>query len=96
MCELVLNELCSSVGSLTNPNKLAKTLRSESHIATTTRTLAKHLGYFFGKIIIERGYGPLRPDDDGIFHVGVIPFLLDESILSGIIAEARFSPRKMV
>ena len=221
MCELVLNELCSSVGSLTNPNKLAKTLRSESHIATTTRTLAKHLGYFtdaflfekaerydvrgkkhlsfphkyyaedtglrnarlnfrendeahlmenilfnelvsrgynvdvgvvdvlernragkvirkryeidfvvnvgfnkvyvqsaysmdgtgktaqeknslmksgdfFSKVIIERGYGPLRPDDDGIFHVGVIPFLLDESILSGIIAEARFSPRKMV
>ena len=221
MCELVLNELCSSVGSLTNPNKLAKTLGSESRIATTTRTLAKHLGYFtdaflferaerydvrgkkhlafphkyyaedtglrnarlnfrendeahlmenilfnelvsrgynvdvgvvnvldrnrdgkvvrkkykidfvvnagfnkvyvqsaysmdgtgkvaqeknsliksgdfFGKIIVERGYGPLRPDDDGIFHVGVIPFLLDESILSGIIVEAKSSPRKMV
>lgn len=53
-------------------------------------------GDFFGKIIVERGYGPLRPDDDGIFHVGVIPFLLDESILSGIIAEAKSSPRKMV
>ena len=53
-------------------------------------------GDFFGKVIVERGYGPLRPDDDGILHVGVIPFLLDESILSGIIAEAKSSPRKMV
>ena len=221
ICELVLNELCSSVGSLTNPNKLSNTLGSESHIATTTRTLAKHLGYFtdaflfekaerydvrgkkhlafphkyyaedtglrnarlnfrendeahlmenilfnelvsrgynvdvgvvdvldrnrdgkvvrkryeidfvvnagfnkvylqsaysvegagkieqeknslmksgdfFGKVIVERGYGTLRPDDDGILHVGVIPFLLDESILAGIIAEAKYSPRKMV
>lgn len=221
ICELVLNELCSSVGSLTNPNKLSNTLGSESHLATTTRTLAKHLGYFtdaflferaerydvrgkkhlafphkyyaedtglrnarlnfrendeahlmenilfnelvsrgynvdvgvvdvldrnrggkvvrkryeidfvvnagfnkvylqsaysmegagkveqekkslmksgdfFSKVIVERGYGTLRPDDDGIFHVGVIPFLLDESILAGIIAEAKYSPRKMV
>ena len=221
ICELVLNELCSSVGSLTNPNKLSNTLGSESHIATTTRTLAKHLGYFtdaflfekaerydvrgkkhlafphkyyaedtglrnarlnfrendeahlmenilfnelvsrgynvdvgvvdvldrnrdgkvvrkryeidfvvnagfnkvylqsaysvegagkieqeknslmksgdfFGKVIVERGYGTLRPDDDGILHLGVIPFLLDESIFAGIIAEAKYSPRKMV
>ncbi|MBQ6142668.1 MAG: ATP-binding protein [Kiritimatiellae bacterium] len=220
LCELVLNALCSSVGSLTNPNKLCKTLGSEAHIATTTRTLAKHLDYFtdaflfekaerydvrgkkhlafprkyyaedvglrnarlnfrendeahlmenvlfnelvsrgysvdvgvvdvldrnrsgkvvrkryeidfvvnagfnkvyvqsaysleskgkvgqernpliksgdfFSKIIVEWGYGLLRPDGDGIFHVGIIPFLLDESILSGIIAEAKFSPRKM-
>lgn len=28
-------------------------------------------GDFFGKIIVERGYSPLRPDSDGIFHVGV-------------------------
>ena len=46
--------------------------------------------------MVERGYGTLRPDDDGIFHVGVIPYLLDESILAGIIAEAKYSPRKMV
>ena len=221
ICELVLNELCSSVGSLTNPHKLSNTLGSESHLATTTHTLAKHLGYFtdafsferaerydvrgkkhlafphkyyaedtglrnarlnfrendeahlmknilfnelvsrgynvdvgvvdvldrnrvgkvvrkryeidfvvnagfnkvylqsaysmegvekveqekkslmksgdfFSKVIVERGYGTLRPDDDGIFHVGVIPFLLDESILAGIMAEAKYSPRKMV
>jgi hypothetical protein len=221
ICELVLNELCSSVGSLTNPNKLSKTLGSESHAAITARTLAKHLGYFtdaflfekaerfdvrgkkhlafphkyyaedtglrnarlnfrendeshlmenilfnelvsrgynvdvgvvdvldrnragkvvrkryeidfvvnagfnkvyvqsayslegegkmeqekkslmksgdfFSKVIVERGYGALRPDADGIFHVGVIPFLLDESVFAGIIAKAKFSLRKMV
>ncbi len=220
-CELVLNELCSAVGSLTNPNKLVKTLCSEAHLSTTTRTLAKHLGYFedaflfskterydvrgkkhlafphkyyaedtglrnarlnfrendeahlmenilfnelvsrgysvdvgvvdvldrnrsgkvvrkryeidfvvnagfnkvyiqsayymkdadkaeqeksslvksgdfFSKIIVEHGYGPLRPDAEGIFHVGSIPFLLDDSILSGLIAAAKDSPRKMV
>ena len=220
ICECILNELCSSIGSLTNPNKLARTLGSEAHMPTTTRTLAKHLGYFteaflfekaerydvrgkkhlafpqkyyaedvglrnarlnfretdeahlmenilfnelvargysvdvgvveafgrnrngkvvrksyeidfvvnagfnkvyvqsayslngpgkleqeknplmksgdfFGKVIVERGYGPLLPDDDGIFHVGVIPFLLDETVLARIIAEAKSSPREM-
>ena len=220
ICERILNELCSSIGSLTNPNKLAKTLWSEAHMPTTVRTLAKHLGYFteaflfekaerydvrgkkhlafphkyyaedvglrnarlnfretdeahlmenilfnelvargynvdvgvvdafdrnrngkvvrkryeidfvvnagfnkvyvqsaysldapgkleqeknslaksgdfFGKIIVERGYGQLRPDNDGIFHVGVIPFLLDETVLERIVAAAKSSPRIM-
>jgi len=220
ICERVLNELCSSIGSLTNPTKLAKTLGSEAHMPTTVRTLAKHLGYFteaflfekaerydvrgkkhlafpqkyyaedvglrnarlnfretdeahlmenilfneliargynvdvgvvdtfdrnrngtvvrkryeidfvvnagfnkvyvqsaysldgigkleqeknslvksgdfFAKIIVERGYGHLIPDDDGIFHVGIIPFLLDETLLDRIIAGAKYSPRKM-
>lgn len=40
--ELVL-DLCSSVGSLTNPNKIAKTLKSEKNIAVTDDTIASYL-----------------------------------------------------
>ena len=36
----------------------------------------------------------MRPDEDGILHVGVIPFLLDTSILDGIIKEAKSSQRR--
>ena len=51
---------------------------------------------FFQKIVVENGYGQLRPDEDGILHVGVIPFLLDTSILGGIIKEAKSSQRRMI
>ena len=51
---------------------------------------------FFQKIVVENGYGQLRPDEDGILHVGVIPFLLDTSILDGIIKEAKSSQRRMI
>lgn len=38
-------------------------------------------GDFFRKIIVTEGYAPPMQDEFGIVHVGVIPFLLDESIL---------------
>ena len=41
----VTNVVASAVGSLTNPNKLVNALKSQSHINTTNRTLAKYLGY---------------------------------------------------
>ena len=44
--ECVLDALCSSVGSLTNPHKLVKTLDSQGHVRTTDRTMKKYLGYF--------------------------------------------------
>lgn len=56
----------------------------------------KLTGDFFQKIVVENGYGQLRPDEDGILHVGVIPFLLDSSILDGIIKVAKSSPKRMV
>jgi len=55
-----------------------------------------HSGDFFQKIIVESGYRDLRPDENGIFRVGIIPFLLDAAILDGIIREAKSSRRKMV
>jgi len=220
-CERVLDELCSVVGSLTNPHKLVNALKSEGGFATSERTLKKHLDYFadaflfskaerydvrgkrylaypqkyyatdvglrnarlnfretdeahlmenviynelrirgynvdvgvvdvmgrdrsgksvqrqyeidfvvnagfnkvyiqsayaldsrekseqekkslklsgdfFQKIIVENGYRDLRPDEDGIFRVGIIPFLLDATLLDGIIREAKSSPRKLL
>ena len=38
-------------------------------------------GDFFKKIVITDGYGEARSDADGIIRVGVIPFMLDETIL---------------
>lgn len=46
ICERVLDELSSVVGSLTNPHKLVKTLDSQGGLKTTERTLKKHLDYF--------------------------------------------------
>ena len=40
-------------------------------------------GDFFRKIVVVSGFKPPQQDDDGIVHVGVIPFLLDKSILFG-------------
>ena len=38
-------------------------------------------GDFFKKIVITEGYGEPQADADGIIRVGVIPFMLDETIL---------------
>jgi hypothetical protein len=41
----------------------------------------KNTGDFFRKIIVLDGNQKLWIDDDGICYIGVIPFLMDESIL---------------
>ena len=40
----------------------------------------------FRKLVVVGGDQPFYTDDDGISFVGVIPFLLDKSILSGMIS----------
>lgn len=50
----VLDVLASAVGSLTNPNKLVKTLGSQMHVKTTNRTLQKYLGYFEDSFLFSR------------------------------------------
>jgi len=42
----------------------------------------RHSGDFFSRMIVTAGFEELWTDNDGIAHVGVIPFLLDPSILS--------------
>ena len=44
----------------------------------------KLTGDFFRKIIVTGGNERQWQDEDGIVHVGVIPFLLDETILFGM------------
>lgn len=38
-------------------------------------------GDFFQKIVVTGGNERPWADEDGIFHTGVIPFLLDKSII---------------
>jgi len=46
-------------------------------------------GDFFAKIIVTEGLQPPMRDDSGILHVGVVPFLLDESILETALETSR-------
>ena len=41
----ILNLLCSSVGSLTNPSKIADTIRSRKHVEVSANTLKTYIGY---------------------------------------------------
>lgn len=47
----------------------------------------KHGEDFFSRIIVTSGFEEPWTDDDGILHVGVIPFLLDSSVLSGALKQ---------
>ena len=40
-------------------------------------------GDFFRKIVVTSGFRPATSDELGIVYVGIIPFLLDSSILLG-------------
>ena len=40
-------------------------------------------GDFFRKIVVVSGFKPPQQDENGIVYVGVIPFMLDVSILAG-------------
>ena len=44
-------------------------------------------GDFFGKMVVSAGYSTLRVSSEGIMHVGVIPFLLEPSILDNALRD---------
>ncbi len=54
-----------------------KKIARDSYVETL---LARRMNGFV-KVIITDGYDEVRSDSDGIIHVGVIPFMLDETIL---------------
>ena len=57
-------------------------LRIEDAAKDQQETLSlRKTGDFFKKIVITDGYDEARSDADGIIRVGVIPFMLDETIL---------------
>lgn len=47
----------------------------------------RHGEDFFSRIIVTSGFEEPWTDNDGIVHVGVIPFLLDSSVLSGALRQ---------
>ena len=61
----------------------AKKLGSEEK-AEQEKLPLKRSGDFFRKVIVTEGYSQPMADEDGIVHVGVIPFLLDRGILSDL------------
>ena len=61
---------------------IQSTLRIDDAAKDRQETLSlRKTGDFFKKIVITDGYGEARSDADGIIRVGVIPFMLDETIL---------------
>lgn len=52
--EDLLNIVASSVGSLTNPTKLANTFDSEKHVKISSTTIDKYLGYFIEAFLISK------------------------------------------
>jgi hypothetical protein len=52
--EDLLNIVASSIGSLTNPTKLANTFASEKHVKISSTTIDKYLGYFEDAFLISK------------------------------------------
>ncbi len=52
--DILLNVLASSIGSLTNPSKLAKTFDTERHIKISPDTIDTYIGYFVDAFLLQR------------------------------------------
>lgn len=52
--ESIIDVLCSSVGSLTNPKKLSDTLNSTGHVRTSDKTVKKYLDIFEDAFLFEK------------------------------------------
>lgn len=65
--EDLLNIISSSVGSLTNPTKLAKTFKSVKNLSISDDTIAKYLDYFIDAFML---YKAQRYDVKGRKYIG--------------------------
>ena len=63
----ILNLISSSIGSLTNANKIANTFRSERQISVSHATVSKYLDYLIDSFLI---YSASRYDVKGRKHIG--------------------------
>ena len=54
--EDVLNIISSSVGSLTNPNKLSNSFKSMKNLVVAPNTIKQYLDYFVDSFLIEKAY----------------------------------------
>lgn len=73
----ILDLLCSSIGSLTNPTNA---LPNDDKIETENKPFAL-TGDSFPKIIVCQDTRKRWYDDNGIFSVGILDFLLDQNIV---------------
>ena len=65
--DVLVDVLASSIGSLTNPSKLAKTFKSERQISINSDTIDKYIGYFEDAFIIKKA---VRYDVKGRKYIG--------------------------
>jgi predicted AAA+ superfamily ATPase len=65
--DALLNVLASSIGSLTNPSKLANTFKSERQISIGSETIDRYIGYFEDAFLIKKA---VRYDVKGRKHIG--------------------------
>ena len=52
--EDLMNIVASSIGSLTNPTKLANTFETAKHVKISSKTIDKYLGYFADAFLISK------------------------------------------
>ncbi len=52
--EILLNVLASTIGSLTNPSKLANTFATERHIRVAPDTIDTYIGYFVEAFLLQK------------------------------------------
>ena len=52
--EELTNDLCSSIGSLTNASKIEKTLSTVKNVTVSSNTIAKYLDYLIESFLFER------------------------------------------
>ena len=62
----LLNTIASSVGSLTNPTRIANTFKSEKHISLKNETISSYLDCFIDAFILGKAY---RYDIKGRFYI---------------------------
>lgn len=54
--EDLLDFISSSIGSLTNPTKLANTFKSIKHISINSKTISCYLDYFIDAFLINKAF----------------------------------------
>lgn len=64
---ILVNVLASSIGSLTNPSRIANTFTSERQIIYNTKTISKHIDYLEEAFLISKAP---RYDIKGRKHIG--------------------------
>ncbi len=51
--DMIVDDLCSSVGSLTNPNKIARALKSEQNFSLSSETVGLYLSYLLDSFLFS-------------------------------------------